>query len=141
MKVNHPDRLVAQRRHDWVYGGHWKRIGPKEVGICGGVAAQQLNTAVGEGIRRHQLADSLDGTRRRAPINKSCLSLCRFCRPRSRTIFSVGVERRFSRVPQPRDATAHKFGRCLIRAGESVWWGEATDEPAREDARPTEKPN
>ena len=34
-----------------------------------------------------------------------------------------------------------QFG-CLCGMGsDSIWWGEATDEPAREDARPTEVSN
>src|SRR5438477_8720719 len=30
-------------------------------------------------------------------------------------------------------------GRAPITCGSSLWWGEATDEPAREDSRPTSR--
>ena len=30
-------------------------------------------------------------------------------------------------------------GRAPIPCASSLWWGEATDEPAREDARPTNR--
>ena len=36
------------------------------------------------------------------------------------------------RLPEPQ-------GRVPIPCASSLWWGEATDEPAREDARPTNR--
>ena len=39
------------------------------------------------------------------------------------------------------EALREPKGRLLIPCASSLWWGEATDEPAREDARPTQHGN
>jgi len=60
-------------------------------------------------------------------------------------IASVPESTLFAKPIRPDNAIATLIlfdcGFIKILGSGLVWWGEATDEPAREDARPTEKPN